>query len=152
MMKGIVVAVCSSDRTGIRKEAVPSGMFLKDHGLLGDAHAEDGILRQVSLLAVESIAKMKNLGIDVGPGDFAENLTVSGIALHHLPPGTRLHAGGEVILEITQIGKACHKGCAIFEQVGSCIMPREGVFARVITGGRICSGDSIKVIYEERTT
>lgn len=152
MMRGVVVAVCSSECTGTRGKAVPSGVFVADHGLLGDAHAEDGILRQVSLLAVESIAKMKNLGIDVGPGDFAENLTVSGIALYHLPPGTRLRAGSEVVLEITQIGKACHKGCAILEQVGTCIMPREGVFARVVAGGCICSGDSIDVIYEERTT
>lgn len=152
MMRGVVVAVCNSECTGIRKEVIPSGIFVADHGLMGDAHAADGIRRQVSLLAVESIAKMKNLGIDVGPGDFAENLTISGLTLHHLPPGTQLRTGGEVVLEITQIGKACHKGCAIFEQVGTCIMPLEGVFARVITGGRICSGDSIEVIYGERKT
>ncbi len=145
MIKGKVVAVCHSDQKGTRKVPVPSGVFIEDYGLSGDAHAESGIGRQVSLLAEESIEKMKRLGIEVGAGDFAENLTISGMALHLLAPGTRLRAGAEVLLEITQIGKACHKGCAIFEQVGTCIMPKEGVFARVLRGGTIHTGDAVEI-------
>jgi len=145
MEKGVVVAVCHSDQKGTRKAAVPSGVFIEDYGMSGDAHAETGILRQVSLLAEGSIEKMKKLGIEVGPGDFAENLTISGMELHRLPPGTRLRAGSEVLLEITQIGKACHKGCAIFEQVGTCIMPKEGVFARVVQGGTVNAGDTVEI-------
>jgi MOSC domain-containing protein YiiM len=147
MIKGEVIAVCHSDRKGTRKAPIPSGVFIEDYGLSGDAHAEQGIRRQVSLLAEASIEKMKKLGIEVGVGDFAENLTISGLDLHHLPPGTCLRAGSEVLLEITQIGKACHKGCAIFEQVGTCIMPKEGVFARVIRGGVVNTGDTVEIIY-----
>jgi MOSC domain-containing protein YiiM len=147
MMKGEVIAVCYSDQKGTRKAPIPSGIFIEDYGMSGDAHAEQGIRRQVSLLAEGSIEKMKNLGIEVGPGDFAENLTISGLELHRLPPGTRLRAGSEVLLEITQIGKACHKGCAIFEQVGTCIMPKEGVFARVVQGGTVNVGDPVEVLH-----
>jgi len=146
MTKGIVVAVCHSDQKGTQKAPIPSGIFIEDYGLSGDAHAEQGIRRQVSLLAEGSIEKMKKLGIEVGPGDFAENLTISGLELHCLPPGTRLQAGSEVLFEITQIGKACHKGCAIFAQVGTCIMPKEGVFARVIQGGTVNVGDPVEVL------
>ncbi|MCK9196575.1 MAG: MOSC domain-containing protein [Syntrophales bacterium] len=145
MTRGVVVAVCHSDQKGTRKAPIPSGIFIEDCGMSGDAHAEKGIMRQVSLLAEGSIEKMKKLGIEVGPGDFAENLTVSGLELHRLPPGTRLRFGSEVLLEITQIGKACHKGCAIFEQVGTCIMPKEGVFARVIRGGVVNTGDTVEI-------
>jgi MOSC domain-containing protein YiiM len=99
----------------------------------------------VSLLAIESIEKMRQLGLEVNPGDFAENLTTQGIDLLSLPLGTRLHIGDEVLLEITQIGKECHTGCAIFQQVGKCIMPEEGVFARVIRGGEVKAGDEIRV-------
>jgi MOSC domain-containing protein YiiM len=146
MIKGTVMAVCHSDKKGTRKAPISSGVFIEDYGLSGDAHAEQGIRRQVSLLAEASIEKMKKLGIEVGVGDFAENLTISGLDLHRLPPGTRLQAGSDVLLEITQIGKACHKGCAIFEQVGTCIMPKEGVFARVIQGGIVNVGDPVEVI------
>jgi len=146
MVKGIVVAVCRSDQKGTRKAPVPSGVFIENFGMAADAHAEEGIRRQVSLLAVASIEKMKKLGIEVGVGDFAENLTVAGLELHRLPPGSRLRAGAEVVLEITQIGKACHKGCAIFAQVGTCIMPKEGVFARVVRGGVVNAGDTVEVI------
>jgi MOSC domain-containing protein YiiM len=145
MTKGEVVAVCHSDQKGTRKAPISSGVFIEDYGLSGDAHAEKGIRRQVSLLAEASIEKMKKLGIEVGAGDFAENLTISGLELHRLPPGTRLRAGSEVLLEITQIGKACHKGCAIFAQVGTCIMPKEGVFARVIQGGVVNAGDPVEI-------
>lgn len=148
MTKGIVVAVCHSDQKGTRKAPMPSGIFIENCGMSGDAHAEQGIRRQVSLLAEGSIEKMKKLGIEVGPGDFAENLTISGMELHSLPPGTQLLAGSEVLLEITQIGKACHKGCAIFKEVGTCIMPKEGVFARVVKGGVVNTGDTVEVVKE----
>jgi MOSC domain-containing protein YiiM len=115
-----------------------------------DAHAAQGIARQVSLLAVESIAKMKGLGLELTPGDFAENLTIEGMELFSLPVGTRLRVGTEAILEVSQIGKTCHSGCAIFQAVGACIMPKEGVFARVIRGGRIADGDPVEIIMEEK--
>jgi len=146
MTKGRIVAVCISDKKGIRKAPCPSGMFLENYGMASDAHAERGIKRQVSLLTIDSIGKMKAMGLSVGPGDFAENLTVEGLELHTLAPGTRLAVGGGVIMEISQIGKACHTGCAIFKEVGKCIMPKEGVFATVVQGGEIRTGDAIAVI------
>jgi molybdopterin adenylyltransferase len=113
--------------------------------MTGDAHADSGWHRQVSLLAIESIEKMRKMGYPVGPGDFAENLTCEGIELTALPIGTRITVGDQVILEISQIGKECHTGCAIFKQTGKCIMPKEGVFARVISGGPVNTGDSIEI-------
>lgn len=101
--------------------------------------------RQVSLLAVESIEKMKALGLDVGPGDFAENITTSGINLVDLPLGTRLKIGPEAVGEVTQIGKECHSRCAIYYQAGDCVMPREGIFIRILKGGTIRAGDTIEV-------
>lgn len=145
-MKGTIVAVCRSEKTGTRKEPCGEGVFIENVGMKDDAHAAPGIARQVSLLAVESIAKMKGLGIELNPGDFAENLTIEGMELFSLPVGTRLTVGGAVILEISQIGKSCHSGCAIFKEVGACIMPKEGVFARVIRGGRIGDGDAVEVM------
>ena len=138
-----VIAVCTSRQKGTKKETVKEGLLKEAFGLTGDAHAEGGGHRQVSLLAVESIAKMRRLGFDVGPGDFAENLTCQGIELASLPVGTRLAVGEEVILEITQIGKECHSGCAIYRQIGSCVMPAEGVFASVVRGGTVRAGDKI---------
>jgi len=149
-MRGTIMAVCRSERTGTRKEPCGEGIFIADHGLEGDAHAAAGIARQVSLLAEESIEKMRNLGLDLKPGDFAENLTVGGMELFTLPVGTRLNVGEEVVLEISQIGKACHKGCAIFQAVGACVMPKEGVFARVIRNGTVRTGDSVEVAGKER--
>jgi len=140
-----VVAVCTSLKKGTRKQAVPEGTFRENFGLLGDAHAECVTHRQVSLLAKESIAKMKNMGLELGPGDFAENITTEGIALLKVPIGTRLSVGQDVILEISQHGKECHTACAIRRQVGNCIMPVEGVFARVLKGGVVKPGDKIKV-------
>ena len=140
-----VIAVCKSKKKGIRKEPVAEGAFKEDYGLIGDAHAECQIKRQVSLLAVESIAKMQHLGLNLGPGDFAENLTTEGINLVSLPIGTRLIVGDEVILEVSQIGKECHTACAIRRQVGECIMPAEGVFARVVQGGLVKPRDGIKI-------
>ena len=139
-----VIAVCSSEEKGTRKEAIAEGIIKEDYGLIGDAHADCCTNRQVSLLAIESIEKMRSLGFDVDPGDFAENFTTEGIELASLPVGTKLLTGNEVILEITQIGKECHAGCAIFRQVGKCIMPKEGIFARVIHGGSVRTGDPIR--------
>ncbi len=144
-----IIAVCKSDKKGIKKEVVADGVLKQDYGLVGDAHADCCTHRQVSLLAIESINKMRKLGINVDPGDFAENLTCKGIDLVSLPVGTRLSIGKRVILEITQIGKKCHSGCAIFRQVGKCIMPKEGVFAKVIRGGSLKSGNTIKVVEEQ---
>ena len=141
-----IIAVSRSDKKGIKKEAIPEGWFKKNYGLRGDAHAELDINRQVSLLALESINKMRNLGFDVSPGDFAENLTTEGIELVSLPIGTRLMVGEEGTLEVSQIGKECHSGCAIFRQVGKCVMPKEGVFARVIQEGRVKPGDEIGML------
>jgi MOSC domain-containing protein YiiM len=145
-MQGTVVAVCRSEKTGTRKEPCGEGIFIEDYGLENDAHATRGIARQVSLLAEGSIEKMRGRGIELNPGDFAENLTIRGMELFTLPVGTRLKVGGEVVLEISQIGKNCHSGCAIFQAVGTCIMPKEGVFARVIRGGTIRTGDDIDII------
>jgi len=144
-----VLAVCSSKEKGTKKEAIAKSFLKEDYGLVGDAHADCCTHRQVSLLAIESIAKMRGLGFNVNPGDFAENLTTEGIDLVSLPVGTRLSLGKGVVLEITQIGKECHTGCAIFRQVGKCIMPKEGVFARVIRGGLVRTGDTIKVLEGE---
>ncbi len=144
-----LLAVCSSKEKGIKKEIVAESFLKEGFGVVGDAHADCCTHRQVSLLAIESIAKMRGLGFDVNPGDFAENLTTDGIDLVSLPVGTRLSVGKGIILEITQIGKECHTGCAIFRQVGKCIMPKEGVFARVIRGGLARAGDTIKVLMGE---
>ena len=140
-----VIAVCKSKKKGTKKQPIAEGILKKDHGLIGDAHADGGTHRQVSLLATESINKMQQLGFELGPGDFAENLTTEGIDLVSLPVGTHVSLGEEVILEITQIGKDCHTRCAIYRQVGKCIMPQEGVFTRVIRGGLVKTGDRIDV-------
>lgn len=136
-----VVAVNVSGRKGERKTPVPKATLVPDHGVERDAHAGPGH-RQVSLLAAESIAKMKEKGVDVGPGDFAENVTVEGIDLTALKVGDRLIVG-EALVEISQIGKECHDRCAIYFQAGDCVMPREGVFARVILGGKVAAGDRV---------
>jgi MOSC domain-containing protein YiiM len=140
-----VIAVCRSDTKGVRKTDIRKGTLKEGFGLVGDAHADSGWHRQVSLLALESIDKMRRQGYDVKPGDFAENITCQGIELPSLPLGTRLDVGNGVILEISQIGKECHLGCAIFKQTGKCIMPKEGVFAKVIKGGEIAAGDNILI-------
>ncbi len=139
-----VVAVSVSDRKGVVKENVPEARLVVAHGLAGDAHAGKWH-RQVSLLAIESIDKMRAAGAAVNPGDFAENITTRGLKVDSLPIGTRVRIGPEAELTITQIGKQCHAGCAIRELVGDCIMPREGVFARVDKGGLVRPGDLIEV-------
>ena len=141
-----IIAVCKSKEKGTRKEDVAEGLLKEDYGLIDDAHADCCTHRQVSLLAIESINKMRNLGFDLRPGDFAENLTTEGIDLLSLSAGTRISVGRDIVLEVTQIGKECHAGCAIFQQIGKCIMPKEGVFAKVIHGGFVKTGDSIKAI------
>lgn len=140
-----VVAVCTSDKKGTKKKDVGQGILLEDHGLEGDSHAKDGYHRQLSMLSMTSIEKMRGLGIEVAPGDFAENLTVEGneLVLYKLPVGQRLKVGDNIVLEVTQIGKTCHTGCDIFKQVGTCVMPREGIFVRVIKGGRVKAGDEV---------
>jgi MOSC domain-containing protein YiiM len=141
-----VIAVCKSEKKGTKKKDVGAGLLKAEFGLVGDAHADCCTHRQVSLLAVESIDKMRALGLDVNPGDFAENLTTEDIDLISLPVGTRVSVGEQIVLEITQIGKECHTGCAIYRQLGKCIMPEEGVFAKVIKGGPVRTGDGIKVV------
>ena len=140
-----VVAVCTSKKKGIRKQSIAEGQFKEEHGLVGDAHAGVVPNRQVSLLALESIDKMRGLGLELHPGDFAENITIEGMDICKLPVGTRLSIGEDVLLEISQIGKECHTACAIRRQVGQCIMPKEGVFARVLKGGRIRPGDKVSI-------
>ena len=141
--QGKILAVNISQKKGEKKQNIPCGLFLEDIGLDGDAHAESGI-RQVSLLAKESIEKIRAKGLDAQYGDFAENLTTEGIDLPSLPIGTRLKVGDNVLLEVTQIGKVCHARCNIFYTVGDCVMPREGIFAKVIVGGDIRVDDRIE--------
>jgi MOSC domain-containing protein YiiM len=136
-----VIAVCISEQKGQRKTPVAAVELRENHGIVGDAHAGDWH-RQVSLLATESIAKMQAMGLAVDSGDFAENITTRGIDLVTLPIGTRL-AVGEAVIEVTQIGKECHTRCAIYYQAGDCVMPKEGIFARVLKGGTIAAGDPI---------
>ncbi len=140
-----IIAVCKSEKKGTKKEDIKEGYLHQNHGLAGDAHADCCTHRQVSLMAIESINKMRSLGFNVGPGDFAENLTTEGIDLVLLPVGIKVSIGSEAILEVTQIGKECHTGCAIYRQIGKCIMPKEGVFAKVIRGGFVRAGDQIRI-------
>ncbi|HEX3013732.1 MAG TPA: MOSC domain-containing protein [Methanobacterium sp.] len=145
-MAGKIIAVCTSEMKQTKKINVGDACLKKDYGITGDAHSSSKTHRQISLLAIESINKMRDIGLDVNPGDFAENLTTEGIDLVPLPIGTKLSAGEEVVLEVTQIGKECHTRCAIYHQAGDCIMPKEGIFARVLTGGRVKIGDKIKIV------
>jgi MOSC domain-containing protein YiiM len=140
-----IIAVCKSKEKGTKKELAEQGTLKEDYGLVGDAHADCCTHRQVSLLARESIDKMRGKGFDVGPGDFAENLTTEGVSLTSLSLGTQVVIGKDVLLEVTQIGKDCHAECAIFREVGNCIMPKEGIFAKIICGGVVKAGDPIEV-------
>ena len=148
LLQGTLAAVNRSQRKGTRKEEIREGLLVAGFGLKGDAHAGPWH-RQVSLLAEESIAKMRCRGIELDFGDFAENLTTRGLDLPELPVGTQLALGTDVLLEITQIGKECHQSCEIRRLVGDCVMPREGIFARVLSGGAVRAGDPIRVL--ERT-
>lgn len=148
MQQGRIIAVCTSADKGQRKTDVGTSLLVENFGLEGDGHGGDWH-RQVSLLAIESIEKMRAAGCDVGPGDFAENLTTEGIDLCALPVGTRLTVGEAALIEVTQIGKICHERCAIYYQAGDCVMPKEGIFAKVLTGGPVSSGDAIRVVEPE---
>ena len=139
-----VVAVCISERKGTQKHEVPEIQLKIDHGIVGDAHAGNWH-RQVSLLAQESVEEMKAVFPDIPVGAFAENILTEGLTLYTLPVGARLQVG-EVLLEVTQIGKECHAYCAIRQQVGDCVMPREGIFAIVLEEGTVRSGDAITIL------
>lgn len=143
-MPAHVVAVCISSRKGERKTPVDHVEVRENHGIVGDAHAGEWH-RQVSLLALESIGKMRDKGLQVSNGDFAENITTEGVDLPSLPVGTRLRVG-EALFEVSQIGKECHTRCAIYQQAGDCVMPKEGIFAIVLQGGTVRAGDGISVI------
>jgi len=143
--KGTILSVNVSSDKGQKKHNIGRCLLVEGFGVEGDAHAGMEI-RQVSLLARESIEKIRAKGLDVRYGDFAENLTTEGIILHELIVGTRFMIGKGVLLELTQIGKVCHDRCAIYAQVVDCVMPREGIFAKVITGGEVKVGDTIKVV------
>ena len=140
-----IISIAVSKKKGTRKEPVEEAVLTAEHGLQGDAHAGPWH-RQVSFLAMEGIEKAKAAGLSVGFGDFAENIATEGIDWPAIPVGSRFRLGESVVVEITQIGKECHKKCAIYYQAGDCIMPREGVFARVIEGGRIRCGDLISPV------
>jgi MOSC domain-containing protein YiiM len=149
-MKGQVVAVSISHRKGQKKTNYPTGELLENEGFQDDAHAGDWH-RQVSLLAMESIARIRDMGLEVTPGDFAENITTTGLKLWELPLATQLAVGDQALLEITQIGKECHDRCAIYHQVGECVMPREGIFARVLRGGTVKPGDDIRILFGDES-
>jgi MOSC domain-containing protein YiiM len=142
-----VIAVCISEQKGLQKKPVDKVVLKEDWGIEGDAHAGKWH-RQVSLLGQESVdtlqGKLKEFQLK--PGDFAENILVEGICLYKLPVGTILHVGNDVVLEVTQIGKECHQNCAIREAAGDCVMPREGIFTKVITGGEVKAGDELTVV------
>jgi len=144
-MSGKVISVNVSDKKGVRKKPVPEIAVNADFGIRGDAHASSEWHRQVSLLAMESIQTMRDKGLKVNPGDFAENITTEGIDLVSLPLGTVLKIGPEVVGEVSQIGKECHNRCAIYYQAGDCVMPKEGIFIKVLSGGMVKAGDKIDV-------
>lgn len=145
MSSAKIIAVSISDRKGEKKHNVSEVRLIPDHGLDQDAHAGDWH-RQVSLLDMQSIARIREKGLDVNPGNFAENITTEGIRLWELPIGTQMQLGQNVVVEVTQIGKECHSHCAIFHQVGDCVMPREGIFAKVLRQGTVRPGDRIVVM------
>lgn len=140
-----IVSLAISKKKGTRKQVVDKARLIEDYGLEGDAHAGNWH-RQVSFLASESIDHTRSMGLDVTFGDFAENIATEGIDWKNIPVGTRVRMGETALVEITQIGKECKKKCAIYYQAGDCIMPKEGVFARVISGGKIHGGDKIQLL------
>ena len=144
---GKIIAICTSDVRGVQKQPTSRATLIPDWGIEGDAHAGHWH-RQVSLLAAEEVAAFNARGADVTPGAFGENLVVEGFDLRALPVGTLLRCG-DALLELTQIGKECHSHCAIYHKMGDCIMPREGVFARVLAGGAIAVGDEITLAARE---
>jgi MOSC domain-containing protein YiiM len=146
---GTIIQICISEKKGTRKRPVPSARLLVAHGLENDAHAGDGY-RQVSLLSFEKIEDFKKRGAIVNYGDFGENLVVDGIDFASLPIGAKL-AIGDALLELTQHGKECHHHCAIYHAMGDCIMPKQGVFAKVLKSGMIREGDAIRISFSNAT-
>ncbi len=144
-MHGKIISINISDKKGVRKKPVQEAVIKTNYGIERDAHASLKWHRQVSLLALESIRKMQAMGLHVTPGDFAENITTEGIDLTKLPVGTKMTIGDSVEAEVSQIGKKCHTRCEIYNQAGDCIMPKEGIFVKILKGGRIKAGDTIKV-------
>lgn len=144
-MNGRVLAINISEEKGVPKTSIPQANMIADFGIEGDAHGGKWH-RQVSLLANESVDRMRAMGVEgLCTGRFAENLTTEGIHLWSIPVGSKVHIG-ETLHEVTQIGKECHHGCAIKQQVGECVMPKEGIFTRVLVGGVVKVGDEIRVI------
>lgn len=148
-MQGKIVSINVSDAKGARKTPVQEAHLRENFGIEGDAHASSDTHRQVSLLAIESVRKMQAMGLDVKPGDFAENITTEGLDLLALPVGTRLRLGQYILAEVSQIGKECHTPCAIYHQAGDCVMPKEGIFVRIFTNGAIKVGDEILVSFRQ---
>jgi MOSC domain-containing protein YiiM len=144
-MTGRVVSVNVSNRKAVSKKPVGEALVKSGFGIEGDAHASSKWHRQVSLLAIESIGKARGKGLKVNPGDFAENITTEGIDLVKLPVGTKMFIGNNIEVEVSQIGKICHNKCEIYNKAGDCIMPKEGIFVKVVTGGRVRQGDEIAV-------
>jgi MOSC domain-containing protein YiiM len=144
-----IVSINVSKHKGTQKTAITRAEVIKGHGIDGDAHAGPWH-RQVSFLASESIESARQKGLEVGSGDFAENITTEGIDWKEIPVGTRLKFGEHVILEITQIGKECHNKCAIYYKAGDCIMPKEGIFASVVQGGIISINDPIRILNDAK--
>lgn len=145
-MAGRIVSINISEKKGMRKRPVDEAVINENSGIEGDAHASSQWHRQVSLLALESIKKMQAMGLDVKAGDFAENITTEGLDLLSLPIGTRMKMGKDVIGEVSQIGKECHTRCAIYYQAGDCVMPKEGIFIKVLKGGKIKVEDELSVM------
>ena len=144
-MIGKIISINISDKKGVRKKPVKEAILKTDFGMEGDAHASSKWHRQVSLLALESIKKMQDKGLKVNPGDFAENITTEGIDLLKLPVGTKMIIGSNIEVEVSQIGKVCHTRCEIYNQAGDCVMPKEGIFVKVLKGGKVTEGDEIVV-------
>ncbi|MCD8352367.1 MAG: MOSC domain-containing protein [Planctomycetaceae bacterium] len=147
-MQGTVIAICRSEARGTPKHEVATARLVRNHGIDGDAHAGDWH-RQVSLLSYDKVRRFNEAGGDVGHGDFGENIIIENIDLATLPVGTKLRIG-DALLEVTQIGKECHQHCQIFHRVGDCIMPREGIFARVLEEGEIAAGARVDVLQVDR--
>ncbi len=148
---GVVLAVCMSERKGTEKRNVGKGLFKENYGMVGDAHASYNSPRQVSLLEYESIKKFEmQYDTKIDYGAFGENITVKGLDLKNIKKGTKIRIGEDVLLEVTQIGKRCHTGCVIYQKVGKCIMPTEGIFAKVLRGGYVKAGDRLEIVGDDK--
>ena len=145
MIMATVAAICISEVRGIQKHEIPEAFFKADHGIVGDAHAGNWH-RQISLLGIESVASLQEkISFELKHGAFAENVLVEGMTVYKLPVGTKLRIG-EALCEVTQIGKECHSDCAIRKAAGDCVMPREGIFVKVLESGAVKKGDGIEII------